>query len=167
MISQSPSMVARGPSAFHYFASSSLPPFVEETVASDQPNVLGFSPKIVGSWPDEETLDIQAAVKDLAEALAPGQPQKLQIPRVHHALVKHVPRLTARRVRSMFHGEVSRLWDDERAALRREHAAAINSKQRKAFASAAALLMRGLSAAGHPLSADQTSALHHMVGAAA
>lgn len=159
-------MVAREPSAFHDFVPSFAPPFDDQEIARFEPKVLGFAPNRSGFEPTEEQFSIQAAVKELGDLIAPGQQQKQQIPLVHNVLVKRVPRLTARRVRSMFHGEVDRLWDDEKAALRRELADRKNSKARKAFAAAAAALVRGLSAAGHPLTADQTSALHEIVRAA-
>jgi hypothetical protein len=158
-------MVAREPLGFHDFVPSFVPPFDEQEIARFEPEVLGFAPRRMVSEPEREN-SIQSMVKELAELIAPGQQQKQQIPLVHNALVKRVPRLTARRVRSMFHGEVDRLWDDEKAALRRELVDRKNAKSRKAFAAAAAALVRGLSAAGHPLTADQTSALHEMVRAA-
>jgi hypothetical protein len=158
-------MVGREPMAFGDLVGSSLSPFDDQEIALMQPNVLGFEPRTPGSQPGQ--LSIQASVKELADLVAPGQQQKQQIPLVHNALLKRVPRLSMRRVRSMFHGEIDRLWDDERDALRREIADRKNSKARKAFAAAAAALVRGLSAAGHPLTADQTVALHDMVRTAA
>lgn len=160
-------MVAREPSAFRDFVPTWSPPFDDHDLAQAGPNVLGFEPNRPGFEPEDENASIQRSVKELADLIAPGQQQKQQIPLVHNALVQRVPRLTARRVRSMFHGEVDRLWDDERLALRRELADRKNSKARKAFHAAAAALVRGLSAAGHPLTADQTIALHDMVRAAA
>lgn len=157
-------MVGLSPLAFPAaLSSSSLPPFVEETMTSTETNVLGFYPRAVVS----DSSSIQDQVRELGELLAPGQSVKVQIPRVHRALVKHLDRLSERRVRSMFHGEVDRLWDDERDALRRVLVMVKNAKARSTFHAAAAALMRGLSAAGHPLSADQTRALNQMVGAAA
>jgi hypothetical protein len=158
------SMVGREPSAFHDFVPSWSPPFDEETMAPANSNM----PKLYSEIPEfRSKTTVREDIRELAELLASGQSVKVQIPSVHRALAKHVRNLSERRVKSMFFGEVERLWDDEKDAIRRELAAVKNAKARKAFAEAAAALMRGLSAAGHPLSADQTSALHNMVRAAA
>lgn len=157
-------MVGLSPMAFPASISSSpLSPFDEETMAPIETAMLGSYPRRENSSHNQ----VQSDVKELGDLLAPGQPVKVQIPCVHRALVKHLGRLSERRVRSMFHGEIDRLWDDERDVLRRELAVAKNTKARQAFHAAAVALVRGLSAAGHPLSYDQTRALNLIVGAAA
>lgn len=158
-------MVGLSPLAFPAaLSSSSLPPFVEETIASRNSVMPELS-----SNPLEfrSNASIRDEIRELGELLAPGQSVKVQIPRVYNALAKHLDRLSERRVKSMFFGEIDRLWDDERAALKFETVKAKNAKARNVFHAAAVAMVRGLSAAGHPLSADQTRALNQMVGAAA
>lgn len=158
-------MVGLSPLAFPASISSSpLPPFDEETMAPDNSGM----PKLYSDIPEfRSNSSVRDEIRELAELLAPGQSVKVQIPRVHTALAKHLRRLTERRVKSMFFGECDRLWDDEKDAIRRETAMAKNAKARNSFHAAAVALVRGLSAAGHPLSAAQTRAINRMVGAAA
>jgi hypothetical protein len=157
-------MVGLSPLAFPAaLLSSSLPPFDEGTMA---PKNSGM-PKLYSDLPEFRSGSVRDDVRELAELLAPGQSVKVQMQQVHAALSKHVRRLTERRVKGMFFGEYDRLWDDEKDGLRRAIVVAKNAKARNAFHAAAVALVRGLHAAGHPLSADQTKALSSMVGAAA
>lgn len=157
-------MVGLSPLAFPgVLSASSLPPFDEESIASIETTILGSYPKRENSLRNP----VQADVKELGELLAPGQSVKVQIPYVHRALIKHHDRLSERRVRSMFHGEIDRLWDKERDALRKALVMAKNAKERQSFHAAVVAIQRGLSAAGHPLSYDQTRALNQLVGVAA
>lgn len=144
-------------------SASSLPPFDEETMS---PKNSGM-PKLFSDLPEFRSGSIRDDVRELAELLAPGQSVKVQMQTVHTALSKHVRRLTERRVKGMFFGEYDRLWDDEKDGLRRALVIAKNAKARNAFHAAASALIRGLQAAGHPLSYDQTRALNQLVGAAA
>ena len=161
------SMVAPELSAGRLFSSSFAPPF-------DDQNIVGFRAKVLEtSFGDQENDQAilekvsKDMIRELAEHLMPGKTARFQIPELYKVLRKRVDRLTERRVRSIYNGEVERLWGDETDAIRRELAAVKNAKARKVFADAAAHLMRGLSAAGHPLSADQTSALHQLLRVAA
>ena len=156
-------MVGLSPLAFPSVLSSSLPPFDEETMAPKNSSM----PELYGRVPEFRSGYIRDDVRELAEMLAPGQSVKVQMQRVHTVLSKHVRRLTERRVKGMFFGEYDRLWDDETDAIRREFVIAKNAKARQAFHAAAVAILRGLSAAGVPLSADQTRALNQMVGASA
>jgi len=159
-------MVGLSPLAVPSVLSASLlPPFASdgETMA---PKNSGM-PEFRSGNQEFRSGSIRDDVRELAELLAPGQSVKVQMQQVHTALSKHVRRLTERRVKGMFFGEYDRLWDDEKDGLRKALVMAKNAKARNAFHAAAAALVRGLHAAGHPLSAAQHSALNQMVGAAA
>lgn len=106
-------------------------------------------------------------IRKLADILLPGQPAKVHYPRLHQSLLKHCPHISARRIRSIYNGEVTRLWDDEHAALTLALNAAENAKRRAEFARTAASLAAGLEAAGHPLSPAQARTLVRIIDKAA
>lgn len=132
-------------------------------VASDIPsNKSAFSISCGEAW--SRVASPQDLARKLADFVAPGQPAKVCIPRLHHVLQKHVPALTLRRVRAIYNGEVARAWADERDALRDELTAAENAAARRAFARAAVDLHRQLALNGVPLTQAQVSALSRIVG---
>lgn len=154
-------------------------PFVESTIAPAISNRLetfsSLAPANHGTFgnPADQgahrscVASPKEQIRALAELLLPGQPAKVHYPRLHHALVKHCPKMTLRRVRSIYNGECSRLWDDEVSAIRQTLSAAENSKRRADFARAAAKITAELSAAGQPLSHAQVCALSVIVEDAA
>jgi hypothetical protein len=97
----------------------------------------------------------QEMLRELGELISPNQPAKILYPLIQHDLRRHVPDISLRRVRSIYNGEVSRLWDDESMAIRIALSSRKNSKARGEFARAAAALVKKLAAHGVPLTAAQ------------
>jgi hypothetical protein len=97
----------------------------------------------------------QAMIRELGELISPNQPAKVLYPLLQTDLRRHCPNISSRRVRSIYNGEVFRLWDDEALALRLALANRKNQKARRDFARAAIEMAKQLAAHGVPLSADQ------------
>lgn len=95
------------------------------------------------------------AVARAGELIAPQLPAKALFPLLATDLRHHVPDISLRRVRSIFNGEVSRIWDDEAMAIRMALSRRRNSKARREFARAAAEMVKKLAEHGVPLSDDQ------------
>ncbi|MEH7904047.1 hypothetical protein V7794_22890 [Rhizobium laguerreae] len=97
----------------------------------------------------------QTLLRELGELIAPQLPAKALFPLLATDLRHHVPDISLRRVRSIFNGEVSRIWDDEAMAIRMALSRRRNSKARREFARAAAEMVKKLAEHGVPLSDDQ------------
>lgn len=97
----------------------------------------------------------QAMIRELGDLISPNQPAKVLFPLIHHDLRRHCPSLSLRRVRSIYNGEVARLWSDEALAIRMALSHRRNAKARREFARAASEMAIKLAAAGVPFSADQ------------
>lgn len=97
----------------------------------------------------------QAMMRELGELIAPRQPAKVLYPLLAADLRHYCPDISDRRVRSLYNGEVSRLWDDEALAIRMALSHRKNAAARRAFARAAADLAKVLASEGVPLTTDQ------------
>ncbi|EJB02928.1 hypothetical protein Rleg9DRAFT_1743 [Rhizobium leguminosarum bv. trifolii WSM597] len=97
----------------------------------------------------------QAMLRELGKLIADSQPAKVLYPLIATDLRKFSPDISLRRVRSIFNGEVSRLWDDEAMAIRLALSDRRNAKARRDFARAAAEMVKKLSEHGVPLSENQ------------
>ncbi|MBX5268594.1 hypothetical protein HJB99_07865 [Rhizobium sp. NLR17b] len=97
----------------------------------------------------------QAMVRELGELIAGRQPAKVLYPLIATDLRHYSPGISLRRVRAIFNGEASRLWDDEAMAIRMALSHRRNAKARRDFARAAAEMAKQLAENGIPLSADQ------------
>ncbi|UDF29335.1 UNVERIFIED_ORG: hypothetical protein LHK14_17755 [Roseateles sp. XES5] len=106
---------------------------------------------------------LQAMMRELGELISSGQPAKVLYPLLATDLRRHCPNMSLRRVRSLYNGEVCRVWEDEALALRLALAARQNQKARREFARAATEMSAKLAAAGVPL----TSAQHSIVASMA
>ena len=97
----------------------------------------------------------QAMMRELGELIAQRQPAKVLYPLLAHDLRQYAPGISDRRVRSLYNGEVTRLWQDEALAIRMALSHRRNIAARRAFARAAADLAKALANEGVPLSHDQ------------
>ncbi|MEF3129115.1 hypothetical protein [Rhizobium leguminosarum] len=97
----------------------------------------------------------QAMLRELGDLIAGRQPAKVLYPLIATDLRRFSPDISLRRVRSIFNGEVSRLWDDEAMAIRMALSHRHNAKARREFARAAAEMAKKLAEHGVPLSDDQ------------
>jgi hypothetical protein len=97
----------------------------------------------------------QDMMRELAQFIAPGQPAKVLYPLLAAELRRYCPDISDRRVRSLFNGEVSRIWDDEALAIRMALSHRRNAAARRAFARAAADMEKLLASEGVPLTHDQ------------
>ncbi|MBX5253366.1 hypothetical protein HJC03_23640 [Rhizobium sp. NLR4b] len=97
----------------------------------------------------------QAMLRELGELIAGRQPAKVLYPLIATDLRHYSPDISLRRVRAIFNGEASRLWDDEAMAIRMALSQRRNAKARRDFARAAAEMAKQLAENGIPLSADQ------------
>lgn len=97
----------------------------------------------------------QALMRELGELISAGQPAKVLYPLLATDLRRHCPDISLRRVRSLYNGEVCRLWEDEALALRLALSARRNQKARREFARAAAEMQKSLAAHGVPLTSEQ------------
>jgi len=97
----------------------------------------------------------QAMLRELGELIAPRSPAKVHYPLIATDLRRHLPDVSLRRVRAIYNGEVSRLWNDEAMAIRLALAGRRNQKARREFARAAAEMAKTLAAHGLPLTSDQ------------
>lgn len=97
----------------------------------------------------------QAMMRELGDLIAPRQPAKVLYPLLAHDLRRYAPGISDRRVRALYNGEVSRLWQDEALAIRMALSNRKNAAARRAFARAAADMVKALASEGVPLSADQ------------
>ncbi|KQS95354.1 hypothetical protein [Rhizobium sp. Leaf386] len=106
----------------------------------------------------------QAMMRELGELISAGQPAKVLYPLLHADLVRHAPDMSARRVRALYNGEVSRLWNDEALAIRLALSHRRNQKARREFACAAVAMSKALAASGVPLSAEQCRVVGTLAG---
>ncbi|WP_434712944.1 hypothetical protein NMA58_08165 [Rhizobium sp. YTUHZ045] len=98
----------------------------------------------------------QAMLRELGELIAGRQPAKVLYPLIATDLRRFSSDdITLRRVRAIFNGEATRLWDDEAMAIRMALSHRRNAKARRDFARAAAEMEKKLAENGMPLSADQ------------
>lgn len=97
----------------------------------------------------------QAMMRELGELIAPRQLAKVVYPLLANDLRRYAPDISDRRVRALYNGEVSRLWQDEALAIRMALSNRKNAAARRAFARAATDLAKALAVQGIPLSADQ------------
>lgn len=97
----------------------------------------------------------QDMMRELGELISAGQPAKVLYPLLATDLRRHCPDISLRRVRSLYNGEVSRLWEDEALAVRLALADRRNQKARREFARAAVEMQKALACSGVPLSLEQ------------
>lgn len=97
----------------------------------------------------------QDMMRELGELISAGQPAKVLYPLLATDLRRHCPDISLRRVRSLYNGEVSRLWEDEALAVRLALADRRNQKARREFARAAMEMQKALACSGVPLSPEQ------------
>ncbi len=97
----------------------------------------------------------QDMMRELGELISAGQPAKVLYPLLATDLRRHCPDISLRRVRSLYNGEVSRLWEDEALAVRLALSDRRNQKARREFARAAVEMQKALACSGVPLSLEQ------------
>lgn len=97
----------------------------------------------------------QAMLRELGDLIAGRQPAKVLYPLIATDLRRFAPDISLRRVRAIFNGEATRLWDDEGMAVRMALSHRRNAKARREFARAASEMAKMLADQGVPLSADQ------------
>lgn len=105
----------------------------------------------------------QAMARELGELIAPQLPAKSLYALIATDLRQYAADISLRRVRAIYNGEVSRLWDDEAMAIRMALSSRRNAKARREFARAATEMAKALADHGLPLSPDQARVVHSLV----
>ncbi|MBC6714738.1 hypothetical protein H9Q09_00880 [Aurantimonas sp. DM33-3] len=98
-------------------------------------------------------------VRDLGLLLAPEQPVKVRLDRLHRELVKRLPDLTERRVRAYYDGEVRRVEHDEMVAITEALELQEARCEHRDFLAATNRMVALLAAEGAGLSSAQMAAL--------
>lgn len=109
----------------------------------------------------------QEMMRELGELISAGQPAKVLYPLLATDLRPYCPDISLRRVRSLYNGEVARLWEDEALAVRMALASRRNQKARREFARAAIEMQKILACNGVPLSIEQQRVVSELSGGAA